>query len=59
MDQQKNEQAQTKSDHLKQEISPEAQKQQQEAGVPPAEPTGTLQDLDPNDLMTKRNQVSP
>lgn len=60
MDQQQgNEQVQTKSDNLKPEISPEAQQQQKEAGVPPAEPTGTLQDLDPNDLMTKRNQVCP
>jgi hypothetical protein len=59
MDQQKNEQVQAKSDNLKPEISPEAQQQQKEAGVPPAEPTGTLQDLDPNELMAKRNQVSP
>lgn len=48
---------QPKSDNLKPEISPEAQKQQQEGGVPPAQPTGTLQDLDPNELLTKRNQV--
>lgn len=56
MDQTKD-QMQPKSDNLKPEISPEAQQQQQEAGVPPAKPTGTLQDLDPNALMEKRNQV--
>lgn len=50
-------QAQPKPDSLKPEVSPEAQKQQQEGGVPPAQPTGTLQDVDPNELLTKRNQV--
>lgn len=56
MDQTK-EQMQTKSGNLKPEISPAAQQQQQGAGVPPAKPTGTLQDMDPNALMEKRNQV--
>jgi len=42
---------------LKPEVSPDSQRQQQEAGVPPAKPTGTLQDVDPNELLTKRNQV--
>jgi hypothetical protein len=56
MDQTK-EQMQPKSDNLKPEISPEAQQQQQEAGVPPAKPTGALPDMDPNALMEKRNKV--
>lgn len=55
--QQQQDQPQLKSDNLKPEISPEAQKQQQEGGVPPAKPTGSLQDMDPNKLMAKRNQV--
>lgn len=53
------EQMQPKSNDLKPEISPEAQQQQQEAGVPPAKPTGALQDMDPNALMEKRNKVGP
>lgn len=57
MEQQGNDQMQPKGDKLKPEISPQAQQEQQEGGVPPAKPTGTLQDLDPNELMTKRNQV--
>lgn len=42
---------------LKPEVSPDSQRQQEEAGVPPAKPTGTLQDVDPNELLKKRNQV--
>lgn len=41
----------------KPEISRQAQEEQQKGGVPPAKPTGTLQDKDPNELIEKRNQV--
>jgi hypothetical protein len=31
--------------------------QQEQQQVPPARPTGTLQDMDTNDLVSKRNQI--